>query len=109
MRLNWEQMAMIILVGLLVLAGPMVPQYAAAQAPGVDKLLGDASAAHDRAAKAYADAMTKMNSVRNMANMDENEKTIVAAMQQMTDTLKMLLDANKATLDALKELRQMPK
>ena len=110
MQLMWKRLAMAGVVSLLFLAGPMTPpNTAAAQAPGVDKSLSDAAAAHDRAAKAFADTMTKMGPVKNMPGMDENEKTIVAAMQQMTDSLKTLLDANKATLDALKELRQMQK
>ena len=109
MTLNWEKVAMIMLVGLLFLSGPMTPQHAVAQAPGVDKTLNDAFAAQDKAAKAYHDMMTKMTSVKNMSNMDENEKSLVAMMQQMADTFKMLLDANKVTLDALKELRQLQK
>jgi hypothetical protein len=109
MPLNRVNMVMIMLAGLLVLASPVVPQHAVAQAPGVDKLLGDAAAAQDRAAKAYADTMTKMNAVKSMPNTDENEKTIVATLQQVTDTVKTLLDANKATLDALKELRHIQK
>lgn len=109
MPLSRVNMAMIMLVGLLLLAGPVVPQHAVAQAPGVDKLLSDAAAAQDRAAKAYADTVTKMNAVKNMPNQDENEKAIVTALQQLTDTTKMLVDANKVTLDALKELRHMQK
>src|SRR5437879_5493979 len=109
MTLNRNKVAMIVLVGLLCLAAPVPPQHAGAQAPAADKVLNDASAAHDRAAKAYNDLMAKMNSAKGMPNMDENEKTLVMTMQQMADTLKTLLDANKATLDALKELKPVQK
>src|SRR5438309_1452268 len=82
---------------------------AVAQAPAVDNLLNVASAAHDRATKAYSDMMTKVKSMMSLPDMDDKDKSIVATVQQVADTLKIVLDANKATLDALKELRQMQK
>jgi len=109
MALNRVKVALIVLLGLGFLAGPMTPRDVMAQAPGVDKALNDAAAAQERAAKAYTDLTTRMNSVKNMPNMDENEKSLVATMQQMTETIKMLLDANKITIDALKEVRHMQK
>ncbi|TMI80723.1 MAG: hypothetical protein E6H04_08140 [Bacillati bacterium ANGP1] len=108
-KLNRMKVAMVMLVGLLFLAGPMTPRHAVAQAPAVDKLLSVASAAHDRATKAYSDMMTKVNSMMSLPDMDDKDKSIVATVQQVADTLKIVLDANKATLDALKELRQMQK
>ena len=110
-KLNRMKVVMVMLVGLLLLAGPMTPRHAVAQAPAVDKLLNDASAAHDRATKAYSDMMTKVNSMMSLpkADLDDKDKSIVAAVQQVADTLKIVLDASKATLDAVKELRQMQK
>ncbi len=109
MTLNWKTVAMIMVVSPFFLAAPMTPQHAVAQAPGVDKLLGDAFAAQDRATKAYNDMMMKLNTLKNTPDLDDKEKSIVTVMQQMADTLKMVFDADKATLDALKGLRQMQK
>ena len=108
-KLNRMKVAMVMLVGLLFLAGPMTPRHAVAQAPAVDNLLNVASAAHDRATKAYSDMMTKVKSMMSLPDMDDKDKSIVATVQQVADTLKIVLDANKATLDALKELRQTQK
>ena len=106
---NGKKMAVILLAGLLLLAAPGASLHAVAQAPAADKTLNDASAAYERAAKAYSDMIAKVNAVKSMPDLDDKEKTIMTAMQQIGDTLKTLLDANKATLDALKELRQAQK
>ena len=110
-KLNRMKVVIVMLVGLLFLAGPLTPRHAVAQAPAVDKLLDVASAAHDRATKAYNDMMTKVKSMMSLpaADLDDKDKHIIASVQQMADTVKILLDTNKATLDALKELRQMQK
>jgi hypothetical protein len=109
MRFEWKKVAMIMLVGLLFVAGPAVPRYAVAQnAPGPDKMLNDAQAMQDKAIKAWNDTMMKMNSMKSMP-MNANEKGMMNMMQQMMDTMKSIADANKATLDALKSYMESHK
>jgi len=99
MRVDWKKVAMIMLVGLLFVAGPVAPRSAVAQnAPGVDK----AQAAYEKSIKDWNDTMTKMNSMKSMP-MSANEKGMMTMMQQMMDTMKSIAESNKATLDVLKE------
>jgi hypothetical protein len=102
MTFDWKKVAMIMLVGLLVFAGPTTLRYAtAANTPAESKFLNDALAAQDKATKAYNDMMKKMDSMMKMP-MSANEKSMMSMMQQMADVMKMLLDANKALIDAVK-------
>jgi hypothetical protein len=99
MRFDWKKVAMIMLVGLLFAAGPIAPRHAVAQnAPGVD----NAVSMQDKAVKSWGSTMMKMDSMMKMP-MTANEKSMMQMMHDMMDTMKSLADANKATLDVLKQ------
>jgi hypothetical protein len=99
MRFDWKKVAMIMLVGLLFAAGPIAPRYAVAQnSPGVD----NAVSMQDKAVKSWGSTMMKMDSMMKMP-MTANEKSMMKMMHEMMDTMKSIADANKATLDVLKQ------
>jgi hypothetical protein len=109
MTVDWKKVAMVMLVGLLTVAGPtFAPGHASAQnAPGVDKFLTQAQADHDKAMQMYNSMTTRMNAMSG-GTMTSNEKAMMSAMHDMAQTLKMLLDSNQQLLDAVKQLRNMP-
>jgi exopolyphosphatase/pppGpp-phosphohydrolase len=110
MTVDWKKVAMIMLVGLLTVAGPtFAPGHVSAQnAPGVDKYLTQAQTDHDKAMQMYNSLTNKMTSTSG-GTMTSNEKAMMSMMHDMAQTLKMLLDSNQQLLDALKQLRNMPK
>jgi hypothetical protein len=105
MKRNWMKVTMIMLMGLLV-AGPFagIHHVAAQNAPGVDKALEAATAANNKAATTWQQAMTKMDSMKKMP-MTDNEKAMMEEMKMMADTIKSLVEANKQLVEAIKEMR----
>ena len=107
MRVQWKRVAMIMLVGLLVM-GPLAQiQNAGAQSESSgEKFLKAAQASNDKASKDFQTMMTKMDSMKKMP-MTANEKEMMTMMGQMADTMKMLIDANKSLIDAVREYSKM--
>ena len=105
MRRSWMKVTMIMLMGLLV-AGPIggIHQVAAQNAPGVDKAIEAATAANNKAATTWQQAMTKMDAMKKMP-MTDNEKAMMEEMKMMADMIKNLVDANKQLVEAIKDMR----
>jgi len=104
----WKKVAMIMVMGLLV-AGPIAPPHAAAQmGEGYDRAVSAAQAAMDKAAKMHNDMMMHMDSMMKMP-MSANEKAMMQQMQQMAAAIQDLVETNKQLLEAIKELRKLQK
>ncbi|HTD46239.1 MAG TPA: hypothetical protein VK881_03110 [bacterium] len=107
MTAQWKKVAMIMLMGLLV-AGPIAPPHAVAQGEGYDRAMSAAQAALDKAAKVHNDMMMHMDSMMKMP-MSANEKAMTQQMQQMAAAIQDLVETNRQLLEAIKELRKLQK
>ena len=89
-------------------AAPIAPPHSAAQmGEGYDRAVSAAQAALDKATKMHSAMMMRMDSMMKMP-MSANEKAMMHQMQQMTAMIQDLVDTNKQLLEANKELRKSP-
>jgi len=98
MRRQWKKVAMLMLVGLLAVAGPFAQVHSAFASPESEK----AKAANDQAAKSLSSMMMEMDSMSKMP-MTANEKAMMKMLHEMADTIKMLIDANKNLIEAVEK------